>query len=368
MYYTKLFAILVLLSLSLCSGAFQTKESGLQNNNEFINARDTTDTAATISASKMCPAGSRWAPGPGTSWQWQLSGTVDTSFNVQVYDIDMFGSSQTLIDSLHMKKRAVICYIDTAYEPDRPDSNQFTAAVLGKGIDGWPGQKWVDIRSPIVRQIMVNRIAKAANKKCDGVEMDDVDAYTNDSGFPLTAADQLDFNRFLAKAAHNYDLSIALKNDVGQITSLVNDFDYAVNEQCYAYNECSGYANFIKQGKAVFGVEYDLATNQFCSQANAANFNWLKKGQDLDASMTQCCTSCSGSFSCTPTVTSTLSMTPAEIASESLEEGSNEGLDASEEDSEDSEDGSHGKHRSSSASQVSGFAFIAVLAAFVALL
>jgi hypothetical protein len=92
----------------------------------------------------------------------------------------MFGSSASLISTIHNKGSAVICYIDTAYEPGRPDSSQFTAAVLGNGIDGWPGQKWVDIRSQVVRTIMANRIAQAAAKLCDGVEMDDVDSYQND--------------------------------------------------------------------------------------------------------------------------------------------------------------------------------------------
>jgi hypothetical protein len=136
------------------------------------------------SGGRVCPVGTRYVPGIGTTWQWQLSGTVDTSFNVQAYDIDMFGSSTALISSLHNQGRAVICYIDTAYEPGRPDSSQFTRAVLGNAIDGWPGQKWVDIRSSVVRNIMVNRLALAASKNCDAVEMDDVDSYQNNPVCP----------------------------------------------------------------------------------------------------------------------------------------------------------------------------------------
>lgn len=350
MYRTKLFAVLVLLSLSLCSGALLTKERDSQDNGE-TEGKSTTDTTA---AGRKCASGSRWMPGPGTSWQWQLSGNVDTSFNVQVYDIDMFGASQTLIDKLHAQGRAVICYIDTAYEPGRPDSNQFTSAVLGNGIDGWPGQKWVDIRSQVVRQIMVNRIAKAASKGCDGIEMDDVDAYTNNPGFDLTPGDQLNFNRFLAQAAHFYDLSIALKNDVDQISALAKDFDFAINEQCYAYNECSGYSAFIKQDKAVFGVEYDLTANKFCPQANAAQFNWLKKGLNLDASMSQCCTTCTGSSTCQPSdPTLTIDYSAVVIPERGASAGSDERT---------------GGRYHSSASTVSGFAFIAVIAAFMTLL
>lgn len=338
MYYTKLFAILVLLSLSLCSGQSSEESQGKSTTESNENGR-------------KCPIGSHWVPGTGTSWQWQLSGSVDTSFDAQVYDIDMFGASKTLIDKLHSQGRAVICYIDTAYEPGRPDSNQFTADVLGTGIDGWHGQKWVDIRSPVVRQIMVNRIAKASEKGCDGVEMDDVDAYINNPGFPLGAGDQLNFNKFLAQAAHAYDLGIGLKNDVDQISALVGDFDYAINEQCYQYNECSGYSAFVKQGKAVFGVEYELATSKFCSQANSAHFNWLKKNLKLDAAQTPCCTSCTGSFSCAPTDPSRT----IDFSAVPIPDG-NGG------------DDSEGRHRSNSASQISGLTFIAVVATFVALM
>jgi len=258
--------------------------------------------AATPPASgggRICPAGTHYRPGPYTTWQWQLSGTVDTSFDVQLYDIDMFGSSASLISTIHNKGSAVICYIDTAYEPGRPDSSQFTAAVLGNGIDGWPGQKWVDIRSQVVRNIMANRIAQAAAKLCDGVEMDDVDSYQNDPGFPVTAQDQLDFNTFLAQTAHANGLGIGLKNDIDQVADLAPSFDFAINEQCYEYNECSGLNAFITQGKAVFGVEYNLATSKFCTKANTAQFSWLKKDLDLDASRTQCCTTnCGGQASC----------------------------------------------------------------------
>jgi hypothetical protein len=251
------------------------------------------------SSGKKCPAGTHYRPGPYTTWQWQLSGTVDTSFDVQLYDIDMFGASASLISSLHAQGRAVVCYIDTAYEPGRPDSAQFTSAVLGNGIDGWPGQKWVDIRSQVVRNIMASRIALAASKQCDAVEMDDVDAYLNDPGFPLTYNDQISFNTFLATTAHSNSLGIALKNDLDQITDLVSSFDFAVNEQCYQYSECADLSKFINQGKAVLGVEYELATSKFCTQANAAQFSWLKKNLDLDAPRTPCCTSnCGGTFSC----------------------------------------------------------------------
>jgi hypothetical protein len=51
-----------------------------------------------------------WQPTPGTTWQWQLTQPVDTSYNVQVYDVDLFDTPQTTLDQLHAAGRTVICY------------------------------------------------------------------------------------------------------------------------------------------------------------------------------------------------------------------------------------------------------------------
>src|SRR5207244_4210627 len=47
-------------------------------------------------------AGPAWHPAPGTTWQWQLNGTVDPSVDAQVYDIDVDNSSQ-VVAALHAR-------------------------------------------------------------------------------------------------------------------------------------------------------------------------------------------------------------------------------------------------------------------------
>ena len=71
----------------------------------------------------------------------------------------------------------------------------------------------------------------AAAKGCDGVEPDWLHNFQTHTGFPLTATDQRAYNRWLANAAHDRGLAIALKNDLDQIPELVEYFDFAVNEQ-----------------------------------------------------------------------------------------------------------------------------------------
>ncbi|MEV6235637.1 endo alpha-1,4 polygalactosaminidase [Lentzea sp. NPDC051838] len=231
----------------------------------------------------------RWVPPPGTAWQWQLSGKVDTGVDVPVYDIDGVDNDSDVVDALHRAGRKVICYVNVgAAEDFRPDAAAFPAAVKGK-TNGWPGERWLDIRrSDVLRPIMAARFDTCRDKGFDAVEPDNVEGYTNDTGFPLTAADQLTYNRMLAGLAHERGLSIGLKNDLGQIPELLADFDFAIDEQCAEYGECGRLIPFIKAGKAVFHVEYNLDTAQFCPEAKALGFSSMRKTLDLGAPRWPC--------------------------------------------------------------------------------
>ncbi|MCB9680112.1 MAG: endo alpha-1,4 polygalactosaminidase [Alphaproteobacteria bacterium] len=194
---------------------------------------------------------------PGTPWQWQITGTVDTSWDVPVYDVDVFDLTDAVRDTLRDDDRMVICYFSAgSFEPWRDDADQFPEEVIGRPLDGWPDERWLDTRSPVVRSILEARLDEAVAWGCDGVEPDNVTAYHNRSGFPLTATDQLDFNRFLANAAHSRGMGVALKNDVEQVEELVDWFDYSVNEECAAFDECDTLQPFLDAGKPVFHTEY----------------------------------------------------------------------------------------------------------------
>lgn len=230
-----------------------------------------------------------WQPAPGTSWQWQLVGDIDTSVDVEVYDIDLFDAPQGTIDSLHADGRVVVCYFSAgSYEEWREDAGDLPSGAIGDPLDGWPGEAWLDHTDAGVRTVMGARLDLAVSKGCDAVEPDNVDGYTNATGFDLTADDQLDYNRWLAAQAHDRGLSIGLKNDVDQVEALVDDFDWALNEECIAYEECETTSPFIDQGKAVFHVEYvdDTAdgpalADTVCPQTSALGFSTLIKEWDL---------------------------------------------------------------------------------------
>jgi len=218
-----------------------------------------------------------------------------------MYDIELFDNTADTIASLHAAGRTVICYFSTQYENWRPDVASWTAAVLGDNLDDWAGEKYVDIRSPVVRAIMSSRLDLAVSKGCDGVEPDNVDGYEAKTGFPLTAADQISFNSFVASEAHARGLSVGLKNDIDQATALEPLFDWALNEQCYEYSECSSLNVFITKGKAVFNTEYSGSASKVCPSMVTSKFSSLLKDLDLDASIAaQCCTYQTGGCAAVP--------------------------------------------------------------------
>lgn len=280
------FSLLLVWVTAGCSAAAVQVEPAVVEHQPEVEPLVTVTSQATLPVVLTAAEPEIWRPAPGTSWQWQLSDyPVDTSFDVQMYDIDLEGTPQEVIDELHTAGRIVICYFSGgSWENYRPDAGQFPPEVLGNVLDGWPDEKWLDIRQiALLAPVMEARLDLAVAKNCDGVEPDNMDGYTNDTGFPLTAEDQLTYNIWLAEQAHERGLSIGLKNDLGQVAQLVDHFDWALNEQCFQYEECELLMPFIEQNKAVFGVEYEGTPADFCPQANALNFDWLYKNLELDA-------------------------------------------------------------------------------------
>jgi endo-alpha-1,4-polygalactosaminidase (GH114 family) len=261
-----------------------------------------TPASATPAPPTPVACASCWHPAVHTSWNWVLSKVPTAPFRaVQMYDIDGFDSAAANVTSLHAAGIKAVCYLSAGtYENWRPDAAQFPAAILGKG-NGWPGEKWLDVRdvqkaNSSLRTIMDARLDMCHQKGFDMVELDNVDGYTNKTGFPLKAADQTYYNATLANDSHSRGMSVLQKNDNEQIPTLLRYFDGALNEQCNEYEECTtaqngsyGYDQYVAAGKPVFQAEYNLKTSAFCGADNAANFNGVRLNVDLDDSTFQPC-------------------------------------------------------------------------------
>ncbi|MDM8521274.1 endo alpha-1,4 polygalactosaminidase [Anaerolineales bacterium HSG6] len=129
------------------------------------------------------------------------------------------------------------------------------------------------------------------------IPTDNMDSYQNNTGFPLTADDQLAYNKWLAEAAHERGLSIGLKNNSDQVADLLPYFDWALTEDCFADefgSWCTDMSPFIEAGKPVFAAEYTDSTtetefkNQFCPQAEQLGISVILKDRNLDAWRRDC--------------------------------------------------------------------------------
>lgn len=247
-----------------------------------------------------------WKPKPNTSWQIILRYPADLSSNdinpdVDVYDLDLFDNHISTFTALQGRGKKVICYFSAgSYEDWRDDKNSWNQADLGKDLDGWPGEKWVNVSSPGVHNVMKERINLAWRKGCDAIDPDNVDGYQNENGLGLTEKDSINYMHFLAEEAGKYNMSIGLKNAGDIIGDVIDVIDFSVNEQCIQYSECKTFAAFIDADKPVFNIEYpdsapQVSTSEktdICSKKGKADgtdgFSIVIKKMSLDGWVEYC--------------------------------------------------------------------------------
>lgn len=248
---------------------------------------------STLMTSALTPSSSWWHPSVGLTWQWQIGNLdIDTSVTADVYDIDLY-VDQSIIDKLHADSRKVIGYMSVgSYEDWRPDKDLFPAEVLGKDYDGWPGEKWLDIRRiDLLAPIMLARLDLCKAKGFDAVEPDNMEVHTNETGFPITYDDQLQYALWLADEAHKRGLAIGVKNAPDQVKDLLAHFDFAITEDAFYYGWAEQMSPFVDAGKPVFAAEYtDLPGDfaAFCEQAKKLNFSTILKHRGLDVWIQTC--------------------------------------------------------------------------------
>lgn len=238
-----------------------------------------------------------WQPAVGSTLHWVLEGAIDVNNPKQVgerelgtnavlprpnvLDIDGEYNTAATVATLHARGQKVICYIDAGvYENYRSDASKFPKSVVGSKDGQWAGSYWLDIRRlDILLPIMEARIVDwCKSKGFDAVEPDEIDGWENTSGFPLTYAQQLTYNRAIADLAHKHGLGIVQKGDIIQSQDLHPWFDGVLNEECSRYRECSnpyredtdteqlGLQVYSDTGKVVWIAEYRAGD---CTRAKA---------------------------------------------------------------------------------------------------
>jgi hypothetical protein len=234
-------------------------------------------------------AGAVWSPSNSAPihFHWMIGGfskadILSNQAGTVVYDIDGENSTAADVAAIHATGAIAVCYVDVGtLEQGRSDYSQFPSSVVGPGVSGWPGENWLLVSAAnqaIILPLMKARLLNWCQAKgFDAIEPDNIDGWTNISN--ISKADNLAYDMAIEQLAHAIPLSIGLKNlatnlSGSDLTMFVGAFDWALNEQCYEYSECSAYTqagSFLPTGKAVFDVEYNTAPD--CTQANQAHIN-----------------------------------------------------------------------------------------------
>ncbi|KAH6672938.1 glycoside hydrolase superfamily [Halenospora varia] len=264
-------------------------------------------------SSAATPRPSLWKPIKGQKWQIVLNGTIGPiDSTVAVYDVDLYDTDPREFAALKAANKKIICYFSAgSVEEWRDDAGQFNESDYGADLPGWGGEKWLNTESANVRRIMKKRIEDAADKGCDAVDPDNVDAFDNPETRPLnlTEATAISYLGFLANTtARPLNLAIGLKNSLKIVPQVASWLDFQVNEECIAPpgdnptdprgpNECDKLKPFIRLEKPVFHIEYDErvpdgapgeVVSKFCDRASTEGFSNIIKDMEVTSRTRYC--------------------------------------------------------------------------------
>ena len=150
--------------------------------------------------------------------------------------------------------------------------------------NGWPGERWLDIRQlrGRSRPIMRARIATCAREKgFDAVELDNVDGYPNHTGFPLTGADQLRYNAVPRErgAPPRHGGRAEERPRAGPGRCCRTSTSRSTSSASSTTSATAAAVRRRRQGRVHGRVRLELA--EFCPQAADLGFNSMKKKLSL---------------------------------------------------------------------------------------
>ncbi|MBO0830386.1 MAG: endo alpha-1,4 polygalactosaminidase [Actinobacteria bacterium] len=188
-----------------------------------------------------------------------------------LYDIDGIINSASTIRSLHSLNDKVICYIEVGAAGNYYSAADEGIAVtyfaqlkaagdLGRRVSGFP-EYYLNINSDSTLRIIEAMIRQqCAIKGFDAVEPDIDDSYTDETGFRISEAQNIRFDRVLGAYAHSLGLAWGQKNgdnDRQFSAALVSTADFLLDEECNFYTTCGIVTQpYVSARKLVLNAEY----------------------------------------------------------------------------------------------------------------
>ena len=247
-----------------------------------------------IMAAAAAPALAAWQPDQGEPFDIQLTSPFDLVRPVGTMALGLFETSPARLQELKSRGVRTICVVNAgAWENWRPDSHSYDQRMVGSDRAGWRGDRWLDIRAAdVIRPILGKRLDLCESKGFDGVAFDKVDGYAHHTGFPLSARDQLAFNRWLAAEAHDRGLAAGLVDTLELVPELVAEFDFAIAESCFTEQTCERLLPFREAGKPVFAVEFTNVRRKmdaYCAVAQDLDLQLVFKTKSLNGKVHRHC-------------------------------------------------------------------------------
>jgi len=117
----------------------------------------------------------------------------------KIYDVNLTSTSNTTIAALKAAGINVVCYVPIGVaSPTNSDYASIPTAALGNHVSNTSNLRYLDVSNVAIYPVIQARIALAASKGCDGVDLAYSDTYGNatfgtNTGFDLTLDDSVLF-------------------------------------------------------------------------------------------------------------------------------------------------------------------------------
>ncbi|WP_336631621.1 MULTISPECIES: endo alpha-1,4 polygalactosaminidase [unclassified Microbacterium] len=201
-------------------------------------------------------------PPAGAAFDYQLGGAYDPPAGVEIVARDRTADPAP--------GKYGICYVN-AFQTQPGEQAKWPTDVLLRYASGaplidpdWPDEVIVDTRqTDRVTAVVLPWIRGCADAGYAAVEFDNLDTYTRTDGV-LTRDHNTAVAGILVAAAHKAGLAAGQKNAAQDAAHLreTAGFDFAVTEECAAFDECSAYTDVY--GQQVLEIEYpDSLTASF---------------------------------------------------------------------------------------------------------